>query len=280
MSDLSSSSLDSSSIEEITARKSVSHGIMANLKNLVSAFGDKKEAFMLFEKNLLFLKGFGVFFLLTMALINWYLNNKSLGFVAKDQKRFAIESLVFALGGVIPFLILVFLRNEAMSAGKIVFSVIFLLVLFVAINYALEISGFYAVVFEYNKEEKEKDIATTDYTSQFKRSFSYTSDLFMSITFLLALLCMLFASLLVHDYHPRYIRLTGIPTPILFIIEMILFGAISAVPIYLMAHNRDRLDAKHTSIEFLLITAKFALLHCILQLSGFYTYTFKGEIPQ
>lgn len=102
----------------------------------------------------------------------------------------------------------------------------------------------------------------------------------MSLSFVLSFICLFFASLLVHDYQPKYIRLQNVPTFIVFVMEMVLFGAISAVPIYLMAHNRDRLDPKHTSIEFGLITAKFALLHCILQLSGFYTYTFKGKIPQ
>jgi len=58
---------------------------------------------------------------------------------------------------------------------------------------------------------------------------------------------------------------------------MILFGVISAVPVFFMASNRGVLS-KNTTKEFLLIVLKFSLLHCVLQLSGFYRYLFTGDV--
>ena len=85
---------------------------------------------------------------------------------------------------------------------------------------------------------------------------------------------MLFASLFVRDINPGYTKFNNLPKPLIFLFEAGIFGALSAVPIFFMASNRNALS-KHTTVEFGLITLKFVLLHCLLQFSGFYTHTFK-----
>lgn len=150
-------SLPSMSIsEEITARRSVGDNILSNLKDLKDAIGNRGEAFVLFQKNLLFLKGFGIFFLVTMSVINWYMNHKSYGFVSNNPTKFGLESGLFGLCGVLPFLLLVFLRNEEMTTNKIIFLSISIFVLFFGLNYALEISGFIWLYFNITRMKKKR----------------------------------------------------------------------------------------------------------------------------
>lgn len=101
----------------------------------------------------------------------------------------------------------------------------------------------------------------------------------MVVLFVYCVLVMLMSTVMVHDTNPGYTKFSMLPSSLIFFVEMLLFGAISAVPIYLMAWDRDRLSA-HTSLEFLIVTGKFALLHIVLQLSGFYTHLFSNQKPK
>jgi hypothetical protein len=86
-----------------------------------------------------------------------------------------------------------------------------------------------------------------------------------------------FSTAFVRDVSPDYVSLQSLSPYLVFGLEMILFGVISAVPVFFMAHNRGVLSG-NTTKEFLLIVVKFSLLHCLLQLSGFYRYLFTGDV--
>lgn len=61
--------------------------------------------------------------------------------------------------------------------------------------------------------------------------------------------------------------------PGLFTLETLLFSLGSGAIIFLMAYGRDDLTLM-TIIEYLIVAAKFGVLHILLQFSGFYSYVF------
>jgi len=257
--------------------------IMEFFTELKESLHSPKEAFEIFEKNLVFLKSFGVAVLIILAIVN-YLSYKNVGLISEKPGLFAAESAVFGLSGVVPFLMLCFLRNGGRFDSKQVatFSVALFVVFFI-LNYILEMGGLYAATFyEQSKEQEEAEAkaasameANMSYSDKFKASLSKTSNVVMLLVFGSALICMIVAAFFVQDLKPAYVRLPGVNPYIVFVVEMILFGVISAVPIYFMASNRKALSA-HTTVEFFMITLKFCAMHCVLQASGFYTYLFSG----
>jgi hypothetical protein len=257
--------------------------VMEFFTELKEALHSPKEAFEVFEKNLVFLKSFGVAVLIILAIVN-YVSYKNVGLISEKPGLFAAESAVFGISGVIPFLMLCFLRNNGRFDHKQVatFSVALFVVFFI-LNYILEMGGFYAATFyEQSKEREEAEArareieeANMSYMDKFKASLSKTSNVIMLLVFGSSLICMLVAAFFVQDLKPAYVRLQGINPYVVFVVEMLLFGLISAVPIYFMAANRKALSA-HTTVEFLMITLKFCAMHCVLQAAGFYTYLFTG----
>lgn len=261
---------------------SITDKMKASLEKVGQALSSREVAFDLFNSNLLFLKGFGFLFLIFMAIVNYEIHGKKTGPISRTPYKFFLESCVFAICGVIPFLLLVYLRNGVINTQEVIKWSLMLFVAFFVLNYLLELCGLYAILFDYNENETPAPTGADDsepYVADFKQSFSYTATFFMITLFVYCLLVMLMSVFMVHDTSPGYKKFTTLPSFLVFFVEMILFGAISAVPIYLMAWDRDRLST-HTSFEFLIVTAKFALLHIILQLSGFYTYLFSNEKPK
>lgn len=248
----------------------------------------KSGAFNLFEKNLTFVKVFGILFILIVALTN-YKQTKYTGIIKTKSKEFSIESLMFALSTVFPFLILTFLRNNKLS-GKVIFAICVILgIVFFVLNYLLEMTGLYGITFhgdEQHKKEEEKvkehmgdndnpkDEPANPLVENLKKSVSISSQLVVASAIVIPILIMLFTAFVVRDTNPDYVRFKSSPKLVVFIIETILFGALSAGPIFLMAKNRDSLTPE-TKKEFGLVLVKFALLHVLLQISGFYRHTFK-----
>jgi len=269
---------------EITGKP---EGPLAKIKEffmeLKESLHSPKEAFEVFEKNLVFLKSFGVAVLIILAIVN-YLSYKNVGLISEKPGLFAAESAVFGISGVVPFLMLCFLRNGGRFDSKQVatFSVALFVVFFI-LNYILEMGGLYAATFYHQSKEQEEAEAKAvsameanmSYMDKLKASLSKTSNVVMLLVFGSALICMLVAAFFVQDLKPSYVRLPGMNPYVVFAVEMLLFGVMSAVPIYFMAANRNALSA-HTTKEFFMITLKFCAMHCILQASGFYTYLFTG----
>jgi hypothetical protein len=171
-------------------------------------------------------------------------------------------------------------------------SIVLFIVMF-AINYLLEISGFYAWSFDVtdiNEKDKDnlKDDTNPSSSEKLGKTVSRTSEIVMIGIIVGSLVALLFSSFFVMNLSPDYVHLTGLPTGVLFFIEMLLFGFISAIPIFIVSYNRKKYEndkenekqidppvfTKTTIIEFFVIIIKFALLHCLLQISGLYKSVF------
>lgn len=256
--------------------------IKAVLEDLKDSMSNKHYAFEVFEKNFLFLKSFGLAFLIILAIVN-YVYYKNTGMISKKPLIFFAESCVFGFSGVLPFLLLCFLRNNNyFNKNQILNASIALFLVFFGLNYLLEMSGIYPVLFK--KEENNtnnnnnKDDKDDEYNfGDLKKSLGTTSEVILLIIFIVSIFSLFFATAFVRDTSTNYNRFENTSSLLVFGVEMILFGVISAVPIFFMASNRGVLSSDTTK-EFLLIVVKFSLLHVMLQLSGFYTYLFTGKV--
>ena len=264
-------------------------GVLSKLMKIINEFkgsiSNPHFAFEVFEKNLLFLKSFGLAILIILAIVNYY-SYKNVGLISKKPGLFTLESGVFGLSGVVPFVMLCYLRNGGHFTNKQVlhYSVAMFIVFFL-LNYVLEMGGLYSATF-YDKTESNKKAedaisaneASLSYSDKFMNSLGRTSNVVMILIFISSFIMMLFSASMVKDFKPSYVRMTNLNPYSIFVVEMLLFGIISAVPVFFMASNRGALS-NHTVKEFSLIVLKFAALHCILQASGFYTYMFTGLPP-
>jgi len=250
------------------------------LYDLTNSMSNKEYAFEVFEKNFLFLKSFGLVFLIILAVVN-YVYYKNTGLISDRPLLFFAESVVFGMSGVIPFLVLCYFRNGNYFNNKQIFNAsIALFLIFFGLNYLLELSGIYPVIFgkeDSNDKDNKDNKDDEDSYSHLKTSLGTTSDIVLLTIFVVSIFSLFFATAFVRDVSPNYTTSSSIPTYAVFIMEMLLFGVISAVPVFFMASNRKVLSS-NTTKEFLLIVVKFSVLHCLLQLSGFYNYLFTGKI--
>lgn len=236
--------------------------------DFIKTMTQKGYAFNVFEKNLFFLKAFGLIAIIMLSIVN-YSMTKNTGLIKEHPWTFFTESVLFAIGGVIPFLILAYLRNNVYSNKELLMMSIVIFFLFFVLNYLLELSGFYA--WSFNKEELKNESENID----FPKVVSRTSEYMLIGIIIGSFVAMIFSSFFVLNTNPLYVR-GNISPIIIFLMEMILFGLISAVPVYLIASNRNDLSNK-TNVEFIIIFIKFICLHCLLQISGFYQHAFNPK---
>lgn len=241
-------------------------------------------AYNVFEKNLFFLKALGLIFIIILAIVNYSLY-KDTGLIKKEPFTFFKESLVFAIGGLLPFLLVCYLRNNVYSLQEIVKMSIVVFIVFFALNYLLEISGIYSWTFKKSDEKTEEEKKCENviegelsYSDKMGKSVSRTTEFMMIGLVVGSFFALLFSTLFVMNTTPMYVRCTSISPIYVFIMEMILFGIVSAIPVFLVASNRDDFSPVKTTTEFGVIFLKFIVLHCLLQISGFYHHAFSGVV--
>lgn len=272
-------------------------GLFADIKqyfvDFINTMKSDNYAFNVFEKNLLFLKAFALIAISLMAGISFYYYRNT-GLIKKQPYVFACESFIFALSALLPFLMVCYLRNQKYNVSQITMISIVLFIVMFAINYLLEISGFYAWSFDVtdinekdDKDKNLKDDTNPSSSEKLGKTVSRTSEIVIIGMILGSIIALLFSSLFVMNLSPDYVHLTSLPTGVLFFLEMLLFGFISAIPIFIVSYNRKKYEndkdqkqidppvfTKTTIIEFFVIVIKFSLLHCLLQISGLYKSVF------
>lgn len=268
------------------------------------ALHNREAGFELFDHSLIFVKLFATVIFVILAIVN-YRKHKDVGLISSKPGLFFAESVIFGLSTFIPFMVIMYLRGfsqDKKGTGKIfkkkhlIIAGILFLLFFVA-NYVLELSGFWSVAFEKKTEEPAspavavlKPETMLSASDKFGESFATTTQILIGVAFAIPILIMLATAFVVHDVNPNYKVLAdknigrsifkmfgkaskGLNVGV-FVIEMMVFALASALPVFFMASNRDALDPHETTKEFGLITLKFAVLHILLQLSGFYNHTF------
>lgn len=266
------------------------------LHELLNYF-NKNEAYDSFERNLMILKS--VFFLMIIVMSIYYpLKFKTVGLIKSKPLTMIGESAVFATSTVIPFMMLVLLRNKKFTTQEIIKYIILIFIIFFCLNYLLELSGVYSYTFQQKQTDKllNADLPTKDtkLTETHPILLEFNSGCtnpnnspgdkllktidFSTRTFFLAFIGIIVVMLIavtffIHDTTIDY-NIKSINKWIIFFFESLIFGAVSAVPIYLIAKNRNALNPLGTSEDFLIIVAKFFVLNVVLQFSGFYNHLF------
>ena len=137
----------------------VGHMVIQQVKDLNPRGLSKEQAYKLFETNLIFLKSFGVFIFIVMAIyrINEFQTIGLLG-----QWNFFIESIMYGLFIAVPFFILMSMRRSSLSKTKIFCYSTALGFFFFALNYVFEASGFMDFSFRDNKLVDTDNYIVTD----------------------------------------------------------------------------------------------------------------------
>jgi hypothetical protein len=268
-------------------------------KDILNAATTPGAAYEVVHKNFLFLKVFGFGILILLAIFNAS-KYKDVGLISKKPGLFAAESAVFGLSGALPFLMLCYFRNKAIAPHDIAIYGTAFFFIFFAVNYILELSGIYSATFYEEKEgtnaeilaaEKkvEEDEKELSYAAKFVKSFNRSSDTIILTIFGVSLLLIVIGTCFVRDTSNPYVRFTDFIKKTtygsyslggigIFLLEALLFGVMSAVPVYFIASNRGGINHE-TSVEFGLIILKFSIVHAVLQFSGLYSTMFAGVPP-
>ena len=248
-------------------------GIFSGLKDVytvISSGKNKNVAFDLFKQNLLFVKEFCIVFIIILAGVNYFLH-KNLGMIESNPVQFALEAALFGVSAVVPFLGMAYLRNTIYDKSQLIKISGVLFIVFFILNYILEISGIYRVSFQ----DTEKVISgNTSGVFDFEKSVSRTSEIMVATIIIGSLLSLFIVSYYVADTSPEYVNFTHLSPGVLFIFETLFVSIVSSVSIFLFAYDRNDLSKK-TFYEFLLLTLKFVVLHCLLQYSGYFRSVYK-----
>jgi hypothetical protein len=237
-----------------------------------SVIPNEKDAYTMFTKNLMFIKFITLIIGIFLIVLN-ITRYKSIGLIQENMPKFAKESFIFALSGMLPFLLIASLRNKKQCNRNIMFTAIALFITFFGINFLLELSGFYGFVF--GTGDIEIPTSKNDNSRQhFVNNVGTVGLISLIVIYAIPLLSMIFSSLLIRNTSPDYKFNFGIGNGLVFLGESVLFGILSAFPIFIIAQDHGDYDKKEVNKEFGIMVAKFTLIHILLQLSGFYARIF------
>lgn len=228
-------------------------------------------SFEVFWNSLKFIKILGIVFFIFIACVNIF-KNYNYGLITKPLPFF-YESLLFGASVIVPMIFSLIIRKGELKENPKKYIALFIMLfgLFVGLNYILEASGFWAWIFDYNtnKENIFIDIITI-------------SNKPLALVGLVVLVIILYALVIIitsanfinigikdvydYDFNPY----------IIFMFELLLFGMMSAAPIFYMANNRKHLN-KNTTVEFILASLKFSVIFYVFQYAGLWEVIFEGQ---
>lgn len=190
--------------------------------------------------------------------------NADVSFIKEKPRAFLGESIVVGLSAAVPFAFIALNRGkeigDAMSLAITAFLIFFLF------HIVMEFSGA-------NKMSTGNGTLTSSQQAQEKVMSAVAHFKATKIIIGIVLGVMLLLALTVMDVGP------GMSTVIKEAFVMALCGAL---PVVMIAKDRDEKDSRKVLLDFLMYFAAFFVGHMILQLGGFYTHLFLSkpdEIP-
>jgi H+/gluconate symporter-like permease len=243
----------------------------------------KEYAAYSFHRNLMGLKIIFLVLVLLAAIFNQLiLYRKQSGKTSVLKKPlFWVECFVVGLSMTIPTILLLVLRDKHMVVNDqidwksiIIKGVVVGVVFFIA-NILFELSGLYSSFYEKeNEKENKKEEDTKTPNERAKTSFTNALLILAGLVVLVVLVNMVWCTIVARDTSTNYNFGFDSHKWVVFIIEMLIFAVIGAIPLYLIAQNRSGKVTGHTTLEVFIFCAKFIFLFLGLQLSGTFTYWF------
>jgi len=253
--------------------------LYSSVVNIFTKKNKKKAAFLIFNNSLNFIKIIMVITFICLAVYNSIKYN-DVGIISSKPLLFFTESIFFGLTIFIPLLISWYLRKTYMSFTTILSNASILGIVFIVLNYIIELSGLWDYMYA---EKFEPDIksppiyknAIHEIIDKFKDGNSKVRTLVIIIGILavLSILLMSISGLYIFDVSPEY-NFDKINPLFMFILEMLLYGIISAGPIFLVEYNRNNLSS-HTKYDFFTQILKMCALFIFFQISGLWGSMFK-----
>lgn len=234
-----------------------------------------------FENDFLFLKTVFILLLLTMSLMTHYTI-----YMKQNPWKFLFETFFYGVMGALPFIYFERIRKTSNHHFLYVFGMLFSL--YVVFHILLELSGTYSYLYEISESGHNTNSTKTaaDYWKQGLKDMIVNNSGYSSLIVLFAILAyfafrMIYISYKVGDFHIRaYHNNTNQWT--WFIIEVVLFAFCNSFPFLIFAYDRrsnqqepeSSFDISKNVFEISILFVKFAILHIMLQASGFYHHTF------
>jgi hypothetical protein len=217
-----------------------------------------------FENSLLVIKLF-IFLLLIVASVI----NKDITFAENstltDNKyiiRFIIENIVIGLACAAPFMYMKWMRDyQNATVFNMAILFIFSFFFMVLINNLFQFSGFYSYIYGIKKAAEPQD--------SIKKGLIQSVLISNAIVIGVLIFQIIFISLMIKDTDiPAY----GNNVIFWFIVEIVIFGIINALPTLLVSFNRVN-SINMSSVEIFGISfVIFSIIHSVFQISGFYKH--------
>lgn len=301
-----------------TNLKTSTEDLYKSITNIFTEKNKRKGAFLIFNNSLNFIKIIMVITFICLAVYNT-IKYEDIGIISSKPLLFFAESLLFGLTIFIPLLISWTIRKTYLPFTTILKDASILGVVFVILNYIIELSGVWDYMYSaHSKEtfESENDqcsdinnttttsttspsittpntsspSTTTPISDQCKPEYKNviyeiidklkkgnhtlkTTIIIIGLLVGLSILLMTLSTLYISDFSPEYI-FDGVPPLLIFILEMLLYGIISAAPIYLIEYNRNNFTTKTTQ-DFIIQSLKLSCLFIVFQISGLWGSMFK-----
>ena len=267
-----------------TNLKATTEDLYKSITDIFTKKNKKKAAFLIFNNTLNFIKIIMVITFICLAVYNT-IKYDNVGIISSKPLLFFTESVLFGLTIFIPLLVFWYLRKTYIPFTTILSKASILGIVFIVLNYIIELSGLWDYM--YGKKSKEQPINDKDQCKpkyknviyeiidKFKEGNIKVKTFVIIVTALVGipLLLMGISSLYISDLTPEY-NFDKIPTSFMFILEMLLYGIISASPIFLVEYNRNNLSS-HTQYDFGMQILKMCGLFIFFQISGLWGSMFK-----
>ncbi len=236
-----------------------------------TTYGDttipKNDNVKSFEDILIFLKLYGVIFVIYGAYINY-----DIAFIKNNIGLFFTETILYAIVGAISIAYIYYRRNNnKLKSKSLLYTFLLWFLIYFCGHILLQLSGIYTVMYskhstENNHEDtivKEKINKNTKLIDGFKTTATIT----VFIPIILLILSLFYFAYSVGDT-------IGTKDGLLpwFIIETIIFSVLNTVPLFFICKNRqkfdDFIDNKFNLIHSGLTFIQFIIFHLLLQYSS------------
>jgi hypothetical protein len=253
-----------------------------------------------FDENLINIKiSFLLFFIIASFII------KDTEYIKNHLGKFIAETIIYAFAVAIAFVYIILMRDQTksayMTAGKW-FGIVFIGM--IIINILLQLSGFYSIMFDHEVEKpstnsssksskkysstlskeqektKEPEKPELQPISKFEKKLLGLNNSLYIILFIILFIYILYlviAGFSVYDFEiANYMKSNNnMMFYVWWLLEILIFGLCNSLPFIYIYMNREhtgtlKTKLQHSLFETLLLFIKMAILHVLLQSSGFY----------
>lgn len=213
--------------------------------------------------------------------------NRDVDFIKNDPKEFTIETIIYGVACTVPVIWMQYKRTQnGASSPNNNMNILVWFVVMCFFNITFQLSGLYSVLYPpEDLDESPKTPAPTKPLDKTQKIFEgLTKSIYSTNGLVVAIIVgyLIYQSYLIRNFK---IKAYGNSFLSLFSIETIIFGLGNALPLLLIAHNREKNNPGYTFkkhfkknlIETILVFVKMCVLHIVLQASSFYPHTFKWE---